>query len=65
MPTYVVKQSLIEGDEHHKAERLVDSKNKASAIGYVAGDTISADLATPHDIQRLVKAGVTIESAAE
>lgn len=66
MPTYLVVQTFTANPkaEGQQKERLVEAKNKAAAIRYVAEDTISADVCEIGDAMRLGAAGVKVERAS-
>lgn len=65
MPTYKVTQTFVADPKAagQTKERLVEAKNKAAAIRYVAEDTISADVCEIGDAMRLAKAGIVVEEA--
>jgi len=63
MPKYKITQTLVQGDDRHEVERLVDAKNKAQAIQHVAADSIKCETATDDDLIRLTKDGVNVEQA--
>ncbi len=45
--------------------RLVEAVGRGHAIRYVAAKTIRCDLASQHEIVRLMQGGVKVESAVE
>ena len=45
-----------------KGVRLIDAGTRAAAIGHVAKDEITADVATGHEIADLVGKGIKVES---
>jgi hypothetical protein len=47
-----------------KGIRLIDAGTRAAAVGHVAKDEISVDVATGHEIADLVGKGVKVESIA-
>ena len=64
MPTYLVTVKIpsIGKDEATAIrERIVDAKNQAAALAFVASDTITVEKATIEDAMRLAKAGVEVE----
>jgi len=61
MATYVVKVTPTAGDAVRT--RLVEAKQKKTAIAHVAKDTITAEEATTDDILALGKQDVTLEHA--
>lgn len=63
MPLYLVKQIVKKGAEPI-AERMIEAPNKARAVGFIAAETISAEVCEPKDIARLTKAGLSIEEVA-
>lgn len=65
MPTYLVVQTFPAKPEALKRERLVEAKNKASAVKFVSDETISAEAVEIADAMRLAQAGVKVEKAGE
>lgn len=66
MPVYLVRQIFVANPkaEGQSKECLVEAKNKAAAIRYVAEDTITADVCEIADAMRLGAAGVKVEQAS-
>lgn len=63
MPLYHVKNTVTVGHDKTVSERLVEAKNKAQAVGFIADETIQADTVTNDELIRLTKEGVAVEYA--
>ena len=63
MPLYHIKNTVTVGHDETLSERLVEAKNKAQAIGFVAEETIKAETVTNAELIRLTKEGVKVEYA--
>lgn len=65
MATYRVVSKLTPAGQEKPVEvvRLVEARQKASAIAFVAKDVITAEVATTEDILALGKQDVALEKA--